>query len=348
MRRTPAARVAVLCLLALSLTFTQKSAQAADHPTVFKFVGADKKRVKGKEVLVVGIAPVTGRGGTAMLWAKNKDNKDTFEPDAKLLDAVKGVKPGDLVKVEVEPAEQDVIKSFAPYTIKPHEKVPYGYVFKNSYRNRDSGGREFTAVVLERMDLDITAAVPMVKDADGAMVPDEKMLKLLDELKAGEPVEAEMSGRGKTMTLTTLLRYQEPTPATFEKLAEAETADGQKVAAVEMKVGDKPVTAILPGKLQGKKWTPDPKVHNPLKKLKPGATLQVRTTEDAGKTYLVRANVLDPKGQKPATPTGPTEPGKPTATEPAKEGDKPKEGEKPKDGEKSKDGEKPVADAEKK
>jgi hypothetical protein len=62
--------------------------------------------------------------------------------------------------------------------------------------------------------------------------------------------------------------------------------DGQKAPAVELERDGKSVTAVVAGKLQGKRWVPDPKVLAAAKKLKPDAEVVFRARDDDGKLWL--------------------------------------------------------------
>jgi hypothetical protein len=51
-------------------------------------------------------------------------------------------------------------------------------------------------------------------------------------------------------------------------------------------VKGKPVTAVVTGKMQGKKWVADPKVVQMVKRLKPDQAIEARLVSEGDKTWL--------------------------------------------------------------
>jgi hypothetical protein len=255
---------------------------------VVRYVGHTddgKHRHLGKPVMLVGVEPLEG-GRTIELVVPNRDmNKDEFDPLPRVAEAIRECKRGDTLKIELDDSKpKPYVRDAERYKLKPGENDPKGYVFENSYPMKE-GRTSYTAVVLSRFDEPRTVAVQQRRDKEGDMVSDAEILAVLERLKTGDVVEAEIREGGKTAVLTGLERYAPPQTGKFVKLAEQEI-EGQKAAAVELSSDGKTVTAVVPGKLQGKRWVSDPKLLAAAKKLKPDAEVVYRAREGDGKVWL--------------------------------------------------------------
>lgn len=255
---------------------------------VVKYVGHQddgKHRHMGKPVMLLGVEPLEG-GRPIELVVPNRDmNKDEFDPLPRVAEAVRDCKRGDTLKIEIDDSKpKPYVREAEKYKLKPGEQDPRNYVFESNYPAKD-GRTNYTAVVLSRYDEPRTVAVAQKRDKDGNMASDPAILSLLEQLKAGEIVEADIRDGGRTATLTSLERYAPPQNGKFVKLTEQEV-DGQKATAVELTSEGKPVTVVVPGKLQGKRWVGDPKLTSAVKKLKADADVVYRAREADGKLWL--------------------------------------------------------------
>jgi hypothetical protein len=246
-----------------------------------------KHRYQGKPVMLLQLEPLTG-GRPVELVVPNRDmgaRSDKFDPVPQVADVVRGLKKGDTIKIELDDSKPRPFVTYAkPYKLKPGEAEPNTYVFENTFR-KEEGRSTYTAVVLSRFDEQTTFAVQQRRDKDGDMASDVTILNLLQKLKTGELVEAEIKEGGRTPVLTSLERYAPPQQAKFVKMAEQEV-EGQKAPAVELQRDGKPVTALVEGKMQGKRWVADAKVLSAAKRLKPDAEVVFRARDDDGKLWL--------------------------------------------------------------
>src|SRR5207245_5713314 len=98
--------------------------------------------------------------------------------------------------------------------------------------------------------------VPTIKDeANGKPIPDPAVAAQLGELKEGDAVWADVAGAGKSASLLAILPWTDPQPGKVAKITTADV-DGQTGPAIEIDEPEKTITALLPGKVQNKKWTP--------------------------------------------------------------------------------------------
>ena len=258
--------------------------------TVVRYLGHQddgKYRYQGKQVMVVALEPLGG-GRPVELVVPNRDmgpKGDKFDPIPQVADVVRGLKKGDTIKIELDDTRpRPYVTSAKPYKLKTGETDPNAYVFENTFRKED-GRSTYTAVVLSRFDEHTTVAVQQKRDNEGDMASDTAILNLLQKLKTGEVVEAEIKEGGRTPILTSLERYAPPQEGKFVKMTEQEV-DGQKAPAVELERDGKPVTVPVTGKLQGKRWVADPKVLSAAKRLKPDTEVVFRARDDEGKLWL--------------------------------------------------------------
>lgn len=245
-------------------------------------------KYQGKNIMLLAVEPLEG-GRPVELIVPNRDmgarSDNKFDPIPQVADSLGGVKRGDTIKIEVEDHRPRPYVTYAkPYKLKPGEEDPRAYVFENTFR-KEEGRSTYTAVVLSRFDEHKTVAVQQRRDKDGDMASDASILELLQSLKAGELVEAEIRDSRPVPVLTALERYATPQTGKFLKMTEQEV-EGQKAPAVELERDGKPVTALVAGKLQGKRWVPDAKVLSAAKKLKPEAEVVFRVRDDGGKLWL--------------------------------------------------------------
>ena len=245
-------------------------------------------KYQGKNVMLLAVEPIEG-GRQVELIVPNRDmgarSDNKYDPIPQVADSLGGVKRGDTIKIEVEQNQPRPFVTYAkPYKLKPGEEDPRAWVFENTFR-KEEGRSTYTAVVLSRFDEHKTVAVQQRRDKEGDMVSDGAVLELLQSLKAGELVEAEIRDGRPVPVLTSLERYAPPQPGKFLKMSEQDV-EGQKAPAVELERDGKPVTALVVGKMQGKRWVPDAKVLSAAKRLKPDAEVVVRVREGDGKSWL--------------------------------------------------------------
>ena len=288
-------RVACACLCAafaaaLAAPPVASAAPATEPETrIVQYMGNEKGNELGKQSMIVYVKPAGAASSRPMqLAVPNKDNKPEYAPDGRIADAVKDLKPNDYIQVEIIPppnrSQRATLKSVKSYTPREGELEPNVYIFMASSR-RQEGGRDFIGVVLMKLGETIVAAVPMLKTESGGMVPDEKMIASFETFKKDQPVEVEFSSAGRPPTIATIDPYAQPESATFVKMTEVDI-DGQKADAMELTVKGKPVTAILSGKMLGKKWVPQPKLASLSKKLKPDQEVTIRLVNDGDKTWV--------------------------------------------------------------
>jgi hypothetical protein len=254
---------------------------------VVKYLGHQddgKHRYQGKPVMLLGVEPLEG-GRPIELVVANKDMKgDKYDPVPKVAETVRDLKRGDVIKIELDDTKpKPLVREATRYKLKPGETEPHTYVFENTFR-KEEGRSSYTAVVLSRFDEQITVAVQQKRDKDGDMASDLAILELLQKLKTDEVVEAEIKETGRIPVLTSLQRYTPPQEGKFLKLTEQDV-EGQKAPAVELERQGKPVTALVQGKMQGKRWVADAKVLGAVKRLKPDSAVVFRARDD-GKLWL--------------------------------------------------------------
>lgn len=283
---------AIFAALSLGGLLAPAMAQEKKHTQmVVRYAGhQDDGRFRhlGKPVMLLWVEPLEG-GNPVELIVPNKGmedmRNDKYDPIPQVAETVRDLKRGDVIKIELDHSKPRPYVRYAKlYKLKPGESDPRAYIFENTFRKAE-GRSIYTAVVLSKYDEQTTVAVNQKRDREGDMVSDTAILELLQTLKTGELVEAEIRDGGRMPVLTTLERYAPPQPGKFIKPTEAEV-EGQKAPAVELEREGKRITALLPGKLQGKRWMPDPKVHAEVRKLKPDMVVVFRARDDDGKLWL--------------------------------------------------------------
>jgi hypothetical protein len=290
--RAPRPRAILAAVLAGLLLFAAARPAAAQEKKknhlVVRFVAYQddgRYRYQGKPLMVLAVESLDGRQAELLVPNRDMSKNDRIDPLPRVLDTVRALKKGDPIRIELDESKpRPYVVDVRPYKLKPGETDPKAYVFENSYR-KEEGRSSYTAVVLSRFDEHTTYAVQQKRDKDGDMSSDPAIIELLPKLKTGDVVEAEIRPGGPTPVLTGLERYAMPQNGKFVKMTEQEV-EGQKAPAVELEREGKPVTAVVVGKLQGKRWVPDARVLAAVRKLKADAEVVFRARDDGGKLWL--------------------------------------------------------------
>jgi len=267
-----AAIIASLLLVAAPLA----RAEDSEHMVV-QYLGNEQGVDQAKKVMLVTVRPYGGRG-TVTLPVPNKDDKKVdYNPIDAVANPIKEVKAEQYIEIEVHggganKSQRPMLASVKPYKPAEGELVPNVYLFLNSAPHQEAG-KTYTGVVLRKLGETITAALP------GGGSPDPKMMATLDAVKSQQAVEVTFASKGKIPLISTIDPYAPPEKATVVKTTEVEV-EGQKADAVELTVKGKPVTAIVTGKMQGKKWVPDSHVAQMVKRLKPDQPIEARLVNE--------------------------------------------------------------------
>jgi hypothetical protein len=253
-------------------------------PVVIKYLGSQKTRHQGKEVLMVsGVTAIHGKQVT--LPVRNRD-KDKYSPDERVEETVKQLKPGDYALTETRTEEYKTwLTRFEAYKAKEGEEQPNNFIFQDSYPQKQ-GDKEVQVVALYKFGNYVDTVLPARRDESSKqMVTDPDMLATVGKFKKGDIVEAEIRA-GNPPVVQSIDPYKPAQEAKMVKMTEADVTEGVKGPAVEVDQGGKTMTLLIPGKMAGQKWMPDTKVAGTAKSFKPGAAVMVKTREADGKMYL--------------------------------------------------------------
>jgi hypothetical protein len=307
--RAPRPRAILAAVLASLTLFAAARPAAAQEKkkihAVVRYVAHQEDgryRYQGKPLMVLAVESLDGRQAELLVPNRDMSKNDRIDPLPRVLDTVRALKKGDPIRIELDDSKpRPFVVDVKPYKLKPGETDPKAYVFENSYR-KEEGRSSYTAVVLSRFDEHTTYAVQQKRDKDGDMSSDPAIIELLPKLKTGDVVEAEIKP-GPTPLLTSLERYAMPQNGKFVKLTEQDV-EGQKAPAVELEREGKPVTAVVVGKLQGKRWVPDQRVLAAAKRLKPDAEVVFRARDDGGKLWLKEIEPAPKAAEEPTRERG--------------------------------------------
>jgi hypothetical protein len=283
------------------------------EPVVIKYQGAQRQRLAGYDVMVIGgVEVLSGKQrqfGVENEAPQDKNKSMVYAPKPYVADVVKTLKPGDYLKVESKLTGKDSIywaDKVETYIPAEHEEEPGVYIWDGGYKDTVEK-TDVYKIELTKFAKRFICYAPMIQGEKGkGMAPDEAIVAAADAVdKAAKEtqgkskekpkfaVEATITGQGQALFVTSIDPYQPAKTAKFGKVVEADVG-GQKGQAVELDQDGKPVTALLPGKMMGKRWVTDPQLLADAKRLKPGVAVQFKTRDAEGKTYL-RKLALAPK-----------------------------------------------------
>jgi hypothetical protein len=265
-----------------------------------RFVMSRDANLAGKKRSVSLFTYLNGAGSIqAVVGGKNP-----ADPDPDIQTTVDKLQKGDVVKVKLAPWNGlmaiDYVKKVE---VTPAEENPHGFVFEEFY-NEPNTGAPIARLVKFGESYEFT--FPPVKDEKGKLQPDPAMVDAVQKFKKDEQLYVTFypSGPGRPIIATAMFPYHEPQTGKVTKLSEQEV-EGGKTPALDIESSDgKSVTALVPGKVNNKRFTPDSVLAREARRFKPGTEVVYMTRDDNGKTYLVEINRA-PKA--PGTPKGSAE-----------------------------------------
>ncbi len=276
---------ALLCLFC-----GPRLALAKDDAAVGKLVSADAMQYRGRMRYVLTLATVDGKalriGVENKKAANGKDEVYKPDPETKSLDQIKAVSPGDIVKIAytIEDDGTNMMKTIAPYPIQPGMELPNAYLFKEMYDHTEQTETS-KWVDLKRFDDVITFSMPTKKDASGAMAPDPDLVAAIGKLKEGQIVLIDATSGTPNPILLSIEPYNTPQTGKITAIKPTEI-NGNKTTEADIDVDGSPVTVVVPGKLDGKRWILDSKVLRKLRSFRPGTNVTFRVVTDDGTSYL--------------------------------------------------------------
>jgi len=269
---------AVLIVLLLAIGAQAQEKQADEG--VLRFRGTTSGLVNGRRHMIMA-AEIPGGRAVQVAVPNQDENRPVLNPRKELADTLSSLKPGDLVKVTLEPGRvMPLLQSVEAYDLKPGEDTPNGYVFKSSY-DQGTGRNKFPVVELTKFGRSIILAIATRKNDKGETEPDPEIVAQVNLMKEGDPVWAQMNGK----YLTAIDLYKDPTQGKLLKLGETEV-DGHKIKSADVDQDGKTVTLLVPGKAAGKNWVPDSNVLRELQRLRPNTMVEYRAKEDGDKLWL--------------------------------------------------------------
>lgn len=299
--------------IVLAFALVASIARGADQPPqvqVLRYLGSGKAGTPhGPRVLLSGVAVVNGRTVQLPLQVAN-DAKPQDGPKKELQSSVEGLKRGDYIEVTLETDKNGTISvtKIEPYTLKPGEDSPNGFVFHETY-DKTEGSKTNHMVKLSKFGQEVLAIIPTHKDDTGALVPDADVTAAAGKLKDGDVAWAQLAP-GRMPLVTGLGPWSDPQTGKLVKV-ETQEEDGQKHDVVQIDKDGTPVTLLVPGSLEGKKWVSDYKVLSAVKRLRPGSQVQYMAFENSGgKLVLHEIEAAKPQAK---TASGTGTPAKPAA-----------------------------------
>jgi len=218
--------------------------------------------------------------------ANGKDESYKADPKTELVDQIKAVAPGDIVKIEYTTQDDgtNMMRSIAPYAMQPGMELPNAYLFKEMYDHTEQT-RTQTLVDLKRFDDVVTFSLPTKKDSSGAMAADPDLVAALGKLKEGQVVLIDATSGSPNPILRSIELYSPPQTGKITAIKPVEI-DGNKTTEADIDVDGTPVTVVVPGHLDGKRWILDEKIRSKLRGFRPGANVTFRIVTDNGTSYL--------------------------------------------------------------
>ncbi|HZL35012.1 MAG TPA: hypothetical protein VFC78_06865 [Tepidisphaeraceae bacterium] len=275
------ARKTWIAAVVVGSAFAFSPARGLAEDVVARYAGTAQGNSHGHAVMMLRVT--TMGGSVVSVPIPNGDaKKATPTPSKDVMDMLKAMKRGTLVKISVEKDEKlgMQLQSVDEYKPQPGEDTPNGYVFSKTI-DKPAGKTTNTIVVLTKFGQPFPFTVPLKKGDGGVMAPDPELMDTITKLQADSPVWAQHKGN----QLLAIEPYTEPQLGKVTKMGETEV-DGHKVRSAEVDQDGKVTTLLVPGKALGKRWVPDSLVLAQLAHVRAGAMVAFRTREDGDKVWL--------------------------------------------------------------
>ena len=149
-------------------------AMAQDATTIGRLTAAAPMRYHDRMRYVLTVTSILD-GQRVQVGVDNTDAADKsykVEPKPELLEQIKTVSPGDVVKIVYsnEGDKTHMMRSIAAYPMEPGMELPNAYLFHEMYDHSENH-KSLSLVDAKRFDQVISFALPNKKDSAGAMVP---------------------------------------------------------------------------------------------------------------------------------------------------------------------------------
>ena len=233
-------------------------------------------------MLLLGIEPVAGGKPMELIVANHDMNKSDYNPVINT-DHVNALSKGDTIKVTLDDSKpRPFVRDIDKYD-SPGEEEPGTFVFENTFPKTE-GKLTYTAVVLSKLDEFKTLAVQLKKDKEGNSGPDAAVMDVVNTLKTGDVVEADVR--------------EARTPCWWPSRSTVRRADGKVPQGVGgggrgaegagggAGGGRQARHRRRAGELKNKRWVSDSKVLAAAKKFKPETEVVYRAREADGKVWL--------------------------------------------------------------
>jgi hypothetical protein len=274
---------------------------AADVTVVARFDGVRQMQFGLRPRLVLSVQTVAGQ--RLEIGVPNiKDDQPKLDPVKDRVDEIKAVQPGDIVKLtysqpeEKKPENVLEMVRMLPYPMLPGMELPNAFVFHEMYDHTDAQKTQ-TLVDAKKFDDMITFCLALKKDATGSMVADPDLVAALGKIKPGQVVLIDAAGGSPHPIIHSVEVYNAPQTGTIKAIKPAEL-NGNKTTEADIDVDGSPITVLVPGRLEGKRWILDTKVQSLLRRFKAGSLVVFRTIDDNG-TTLLRDIKAAPKPEAP-------------------------------------------------
>jgi hypothetical protein len=284
-----------LTLLAVAEAAAAAAAAPATQPAaesrIYKFTSARKLGVNGRDHLVV-IATAPAGGASARLVVPNAE-LDRYSPEKEIAEAFNGMQAGGYFQAETKKVNGALeIQAVTPYAPRPGEDTPHGYIYISSSGTNKPGELK---IAFTKLGDWIYPIVPAEKDDQGSPAPNRLVAAEMKQVHEGDVVWADVTP-GKQPTLSAIAPWSEPQQGKLTRVGPADV-DGQRGFEVEIATESKPVTALIPLKLQNGKRVTDQRLLAAAHKPGNGSEVFFRTFEEGGNTWLLE---IEPPPKHPS------------------------------------------------
>jgi hypothetical protein len=280
----------------------------------------------------IGVVEGTDSTGKSGVWLirSHKDDSGKPVPGQDMIDIVKDLKPGTLMKITATITGTgndichwiDSVSAIKPDAPPPAD--PKAITF-SKFTEALCGDQPKVTVLIKTGDKIDTLTVPNVEDNLGKWVPAPAIMAQIKEFKEGDKIEyTRQTAADGQVVIKTIKPAGAPDKAQFVRMTD-KTIGGEKFTAIEVRQGaDKPVTLLVPNTRDDKgkpvmddggNPVPDAMMLDAVKALVPDQMVEFKSKADnPNKVMLTEIKAVEaptsgpadkaPDGDKPAAGAG--------------------------------------------
>jgi len=266
---------------------------------VYEFLGRVKRKMGDKTVWVLVCRRPHDPGQSSIIIPNRYPRGKECDPDPAMWKVVKKLMPGDMFEASVTTlGGKTLCHSLKAFKAAAGENEPGTFILGKlePFRIKD---QPYMSVELTKLKRTQKVFLPNVKDEQGKLVPDARMIEKIKSLKQGSVVVALVTRSRQRFTLREIREYVPPEEGEFVRFVAESSDDGGKAGVIVKIDGEEKTLPVIRVKQSGK-MVADPKVVAAARRLKPGRHVTCELRKDGEKIFLTKIEAVTKNSAPPS------------------------------------------------